>query len=480
MKKVCVLGLGYIGLPTAVMLAENNVYVIGVDIDKNKVTSINNGDPVIEEPEIYQKLHIALHRKTFKATTILESADYFVIAVPTPFDKKPSVSAQDCSKSSLSRPLINLPKADMTYVKAAIKSICKVIKPGNTILIESTIPVGATAKMAALVEEKTKLKAGKDFYIAHCPERVLPGKICKELVENDRVIGGINYESAHKASLLYDAFVAGNIHLTDDKTAEMVKLVENSCRDAQIAFAHQIAVLAHTAKINPYEVIELANKHPRVNILKPTCGVGGHCIAIDPWFLVESFPHNSDFIRAARETNDKRPKQVLKIIEKNIKKWKLANNNKHCTVLLLGLTYKPDVDDLRESPALFISKEMLQRTKKYVTKNTHTPEKNHWQNTTILVSEPNIKTQILDKLFGASGVNLQEGLEKADIIVYLVSHKKFKSINKNLLKNKLILDFCGITYKQKFSPEKPSSHGMLDFFITNSSDTSQTWLNQGE
>jgi len=466
MKKACVLGLGYIGLPTAVMLAENNFYVVGFDVDKNKITSINNGDPVIEEPEIYEKLSIALHYKKFKATTTLEPADYFIVAVPTPFDRKSSISAQDCSKSSLSRPLTNSPKADMTYVKTAIKSICSVIKPGDTILIESTIPVGATAKMAALVQEKTKLRAGKDFYISHCPERVLPGKICKELVENDRVIGGINYESAYKASLLYNTFVTGNIHLTSDKTAEMVKLVENSCRDAQIAFAHQVASMAHVAKINPYEVIELANKHPRVNILKPTCGVGGHCIAIDPWFLVESFPHNTDFIRAARETNDKRPKQVIKNIEKNIKKWKLANNNKHCTVLLLGATYKPNVDDLRESPALKISQELLTKTK---TKKI--------QDTQVLVAEPNIKPQKLQELFGKSGVTLQEGLRQADIIVYLVSHKMFKGIDKTLVKSKIILDFCGITYKSKFTPEKSLSSNMLDFFITNTSSIHQKWEN---
>ncbi|MFC1842036.1 non-hydrolyzing UDP-N-acetylglucosamine 2-epimerase [Candidatus Dependentiae bacterium] len=441
MKKACVLGLGYIGLPTAILLAENGFDVTGFDIDAQKVESINAGDPVIEEPEIYEKLHIALSYKHLKATTKIQASDYFIIAVPTPFKENKAI--------------------DLSYIKSAAISIAKVLQTGNTVLLESTVSVGATEKLAQLLQEKTKLRAGKDFHVAHCPERVLPGKIFKELVENDRVIGGITPESAYKASLLYNTFVTGDIHLTDCKTAEMVKLIENSSRDAQIAFAHQVASMAKAAKLNPYEIIELANKHPRVNILRPTCGVGGHCIAIDPWFLVESFPNNCEFIKAARATNDNRPLEIIKTINKKIKKWEIANNTpntpraKKCTVLLLGLTYKPNVDDLRESPALFIAKEMRKH-----------------KNINLLIAEPNIKQQKLQTLFAKTHTSIQDGIAKADIIVYLVAHKRFKAIDKKLLKHKLILDFCGATYISKTKNPEPTKTCMLDFFITNSRDTS--------
>ena len=429
MKKVCVLGLGYIGLPTSIILAENGFDVTGFDIDEKKVQQIHSGDPVIEEPEIYEKLQLVLKYGTFKASTTICKADYFVIAVPTPF-----------KSNKLS---------DLSYVYSAAKFITQMLQKGNTILLESTIPVGATAKIAQYVESKTTLKAGKDFYIAHCPERVLPGKIFKELVENDRVIGGINTESAYQASLLYNTFVTGTIHITDDKTAEMVKLIENSSRDAQIAFAHQIASMAETQGINPYEVIELANQHPRVNILKPTCGVGGHCIAIDPWFLVESFPNNCNLIKSVRNVNDDRPNQVINIIESHTKKWN-AVNKKKCTVLLLGLTYKPDVDDLRESPALHIANQMMQN-----------------KDIILLIAEPNIKQEKYIDLFGKYITSVDQGIKKADIIVYLVAHKRFKVIDKKLLKHKLILDFCGITYKKKCNKTKIEKNGILDFFITN-------------
>jgi len=429
MKKVCVLGLGYIGLPTSIVLAENGFDVTGFDIDKTKVTQINAGDPVIEEPEVYEKLQIALKYGTFKASTEICKADYFIIAVPTPF-----------KQNKLS---------DLSYVYSAAEFLSKKLEKGNVVLLESTVPVGATKKLAEFIESKTNLKAGNDFYVAHCPERVLPGKIFKELIENDRVVGGINHESSFKASLLYDTFVTGNIHLTDDKTAEMVKLVENSSRDVQIAFAHQIASMANSQGINPYEVIELANKHPRVDILRPTCGVGGHCIAIDPWFLVESFPHHCELIKSVRQVNDNRPNEVIDIIHRQIKKWKTVNK-KDCTVLLLGLTYKPNVDDLRESPALQIAQQMC-KTK----------------DVTVMIAEPNIKQQKLLQLFAQNTTTVGQGILKADIIVYLVSHKRFKIIDKKLLKNKLILDFCGITYKEKFNNANTEKNGMLDFFITN-------------
>ena len=459
MKKVCVLGLGYIGLPTSIVLAENGFDVTGFDIDETKVAHINNGDPVIEEPEIYEKLQIVLKYGTLKASTTMCKADYFIIAVPTPFRENPSTPNGEFYPEPDEG---SDKKSDLSYVYSAAEFISEVLEKGNTILLESTIPVGATKEVAQFIESKTGLKAGKDFYIAHCPERVLPGKIFKELIENDRVIGGINYESSCKASLLYHTFVTGTIHLTDDKTAEMVKLIENSSRDAQVAFAHQIASMAQTQGINPYEVIELANKHPRVNILKPTCGVGGHCIAIDPWFLVESFPHNCDLIKMVRKTNDNRPKEVTTIIRDHIEKWE-TESLKNCKVLLLGLTYKPDVDDLRESPALQIATQMSSQ-----------------KNITVLVAEPNIKKQKLISLFPQNATSVDQGIQNADIIVYLVGHKRFKAIDKKLLKNKLILDFCGITYKEKFSNTKTEKNGMLDFFITNYGNTNNCQNNNKE
>ena len=429
MKKVCVLGLGYIGLPTSIVLAENDFDVTGFDIDEKKVSNINSGDPVIDEPEVYEKLQLVLKYGRFRASTEICKADYFIIAVPTPFKENKI--------------------ADLSYVYKAAESLSKKLENGNVVLLESTIPVGATKQLALFLEEKTALKAGKDFYVAHCPERVLPGKIFKELIENDRVIGGINHESSCKASLLYNTFVTGNIHLTDDKTAEMVKLIENSSRDAQIAFAHQIASMANSQGINPYEVIELANKHPRVNILRPTCGVGGHCIAIDPWFLVESFPQHCDLIRAVRHVNDNRPKEIISIIKKEIEAWN-ATNKKLCNILLLGLTYKPDVDDLRESPALYIAQQM-----------------SGMANINLMIAEPHIRQQKLFELFDQQAITIEQGIQNADIVVYLVKHKRFKAIDKKRLKNKLILDFCGITYKEKFNNEKSQKSGMLDFFITN-------------
>ena len=469
LNKVCMIGLGYIGLPTSIILAENGLEVTGFDIDAKRVDSINSGDPVIEEPEIYEKLHVALSSGKFKATTKIEPANYFIIAVPTPFKEN------------------NL--ADLSYVDSAANYICTVLQKGNTVLLESTVPVGATDSLARTIEEKTKLIAGQDFYVAHCPERVLPGKIFQELEQNDRVIGGINQESAYQSSLLYKTFVKGQIYLTDSKTAEMVKLVENSSRDVQIAFAHQVASMAKDANLNANEVIELANKHPRVNILQPTCGVGGHCIAIDPWFLVESFPNSCSLIKSARQVNDNRPLEVIEIITQKINSWDLENKktcsesckNSHCTnsdntcdktctnmcdkicskmcnVLVLGLTYKADVDDLRESPALQIAKELCKN-----------------KNINLFVSEPNIRQQKLKSLFETQAISTQEGIEKSDIIIYLVGHKRFKAIDQKVLKNKIILDFCGITNKPRLNNSQTNI-----FSANNIENINTNILNKGE
>ena len=434
MKKVCVVGLGYIGLPTAIVAAEHGCDVVGVDINQERVQKINSGDPDIYEPEVYEKLHYVLGTGRLRATTQVEQADYFMIAVPTP--------------------LTDNKKADLSFVFDAARNIASVLTKGATIILESTVPVGTTQKLAEFLQEETKLQAGSDFYVAHCPERVLPGKIFSELIENDRILGGINRASVNKAKSIYKEFVEGNLYLTDAKTAEMVKLVENSSRDAQIAFAQQVGSMAESVGLNPFEVIELANKHPRVNILKPSPGVGGHCIAVDPWFLIESFPRQTKLLQAARHINDNRPHEVVRVIEQEVALWE-QQNTKNCNVLLLGLTYKPNVDDLRESPALQIAQALSAKEK-----------------LSVLITEPHVTTKKLHKLFKDQIVPLTEGITQADIIVYLVAHQRFSVIDKKLLATKKVLDFCGALYE----PKKNSSHteqlfwparSVLDFFITN-------------
>lgn len=433
-KQVSILGLGYIGLPTAIVAAESGLNVVGFDIDVERVASINNGNPIIHEPEAYEKLQFVLGSGAFRATTQIEPADFFIIAVPTPItaDKK----------------------ADMSYVYAATDSIITVLKHDDTIIIESTIPVGATQKVGHYIQEKTGLRSGVDFFIAHCPERVLPGHIFYELITNDRIIGGINKESVEQAKQFYKPFVSGTLYLTDAKTAEMVKLVENSSRDAQLAFAHQVASMAYSIGLNPYEIIELANKHPRVKILRPTVGVGGHCIAIDPWFLVESFPGQSDFIKAARITNDAKPHEVVNCIQQTVHTWR-KNNIGICKVLLLGVSYKPNVEDLRESPALSIAQQLSQDG----TMQT-------------FIADPHVDQHILDALFGERVVNIIDGIQKADIVVFLVAHDRFKVIDRKLLDHKQIIDYCGVLYQTSALGNADEEHywptpGMMDFFIVN-------------
>lgn len=433
-KQVSVLGLGYIGLPTAIVAAESGLNVVGFDIDAERVASINNGNPIIHEPEAYEKLQFVLGSGFFRATTHLEPANFFIVAVPTPItaDKK----------------------ADMSYVYAACESICSVLKMGDTIIIESTIPVGATDKVGQFIQEKTGLKSGIDFFLAHCPERVLPGHIFYELVTNDRIIGGINKESVSQAKQFYKPFVSGTLYLTDAKTAEMVKLVENSSRDAQLAFAHQVASMAYSIGMNPYEIIELANKHPRVKILRPTVGVGGHCIALDPWFLVESFPGQSDFIKAARITNDSKPQEVVSCIQQAVHTWR-KNNIGVCKVLLLGVSYKPNVEDLRESPALSIATQLSQDGTMQA-----------------FVSDPHVDQHILNSLFGERAVGIIEGIQKADIVVFLVAHDRFKVIDRKLLDHKQIIDYCGVLYQSSSLGNSDEENcwptpGMMNFFVTN-------------
>jgi UDP-N-acetyl-D-mannosaminuronic acid dehydrogenase len=408
-KKVCVVGLGYIGLPTAIVAAQAGLKVVGIDINEEAVACINRCCPVIQEPEIVQKLKTVLNTEYFYATTIYEPADFFIIAVPTPFtgDKK----------------------ADLSYVFAAAASIAGVLKAGDTVILESTVPVGTTKTLGQFLASKTGLCVGQDFFVAHCPERVLPGNIFHELKINDRIIGGVDRGSTQHVAEFYKYFVSGDLYLTTAETAEMAKLIENSYRDVNIAFAHQVASMAHVAGIDPYELIDLANKHPRVNILRPTTGVGGHCVAVDPWFLVETFPEQTTLLKEARLVNDRRPLEVIATIEQKVAKWKESHATKTCRVLLLGATYKADVDDLRESPALQIIRHLIK-------KGEIEP----------FVCEPNVAKQALGHDVARYAIELQEGIEAADIIVCLVPHAPFKALDKKLLAHKKFIDFCGLLH----------------------------------
>jgi len=415
MKKVMVLGLGYIGLPTSIVLADAGFDVIGVDIDAERVLAINKGEPVIQEPDLFEKLQIVLQTGRFKASMEVVSADYFIIAVPTPFKEGK--------------------RADLKYVFNAAASIAPVLKKGDVVILESTVPVGATQMLADYLHEKTGLSLQHDIFIAHCPERVLPGKIFKELVENDRVIGGITQEAGYKAEALYQRFAQGKLYITDSKTAEMVKLIENSSRDVQIAFAHQIASMADAAGLDPYEVIELANKHPRVNILKPSAGVGGHCIAVDPWFLIETFAQESKLLQAARHVNDARPLEIVTHVYKAINQW-CKQNQRVCNVLVMGLTYKPDIDDIRESAAIRIV-DLLQEH----------------QSVNLLLCEPNLSQKKMQTMYADRAVPISQGLQQADVIIFLVAHTRFKAVDRKLLDGKTVLDFCGVLQESKKDEE---------------------------
>ncbi len=440
MESVCVVGLGYIGLPTALLAARCGYDVAGYDIDASRVERINQGNPVICEPEVYEHLIVALEGKNFKAHTAVHAARYFIIAVPTPIthDKK----------------------ADLSAVFAAADAIVPVLESGNVVIIESTISVGTTERIAEYLAQKTGLCAGKDFYVAHCPERVLPGKIFKELVSNDRLIGGVTPACARAARLFYEPFVKGELHVTQARMAELVKLVENSARDVEIAFAHDVASMAQELSLDPYEVIELANKHPRVNILRPTCGVGGHCIAVDPWFLVEGFPQSTQLLKAARMVNDARPYQLGALIEHAARAIE-KENGIPCTVLLLGATYKPNVDDLRESPALHVGAYL----------------KEH--NVNVSITDPHADQDQLARQTEVTITTLNAGIQRADLVVFLVAHDRFKTIDRALLEHKKVLDFCGILYEsRKLHAQRDTTfwpaHSALDFFIVNQQQVTST------
>ena len=400
--KACVIGLGYIGLPTAIVAAENGIEVVGVDVNPKVVETINRGKIHIVEPGLAELATKVVQTGGLRAQLEPEVSDVFLIVVPTPFtgDHEP----------------------DISYVTAATKSAIPYLKVGDLYIIESTSPVGSTEKMAELIfSERPELK--DKIYIAYCPERVLPGNIIHELVHNDRVIGGLNAESTEKAVAFYGRFVKGTVHKTNTRTAEMCKLTENSSRDVQIAFANELSIICEKAGINVWELIELANKHPRVNILQPGSGVGGHCIAVDPYFITSAFPMESQIIGKAREINNYKAFWCAERTQAVMKQFELEQGREP-VVALMGLAFKPNIDDLRESPAKYIVTKVMQ---------------GH-NNADFLIVEPNIEDHKVFKL-----TDYLEAYEKADITVFLVAHNQFKTLLWR--DDKVILDFCGIFKK---------------------------------
>ncbi|PHS07671.1 MAG: UDP-N-acetyl-D-mannosamine dehydrogenase [Kordia sp.] len=395
---VVMIGLGYIGLPTAALIAQNKIFVHGVDINPKVVEIINEGKIHIVEPELDVAVAKAVKEGFLKADTQPVEADTYLIVVPTPFKGK------------------NEP--DISFVEAATKAILPFLKENDLYIIESTSPIGTTEKMMNFIYTERPELEGK-LFIAYCPERVLPGNVMYELVHNDRVIGGVDENSTEKAIAFYKDFIKGNLHKTNARTAEMCKLVENSSRDVQIAFANELSIICDKAGINVWELINLANKHPRVNILQPGCGVGGHCIAVDPYFIVADYPMESQIIGKAREINNYKSFWCAEKVQTAKLQFELAHGRKP-SIALMGLAFKPNIDDLRESPAKYIVQKVLQNA----------------NNEECYIVEPNIESHKIFKL-----TNCQTAVEKADIIVFLVAHKEFKELN--LSKEKVILDFCG-------------------------------------
>ena len=397
--EVVTIGLGYIGLPTSALIASQGTHVLGVDVNENVVDAINQGKIHIIEPDLESIVSKAVSKGHFRASTTASPAKVFLIVVPTPF------------KGNY--------EPDISFVEEATKGIIPFLKKGDLYIIESTSPIGTTEKMEKLIYASRPELKGK-IYFAYCPERVLPGNIMYELVENDRVIGGIDKASTQKAISFYSKFVKGDLHPTNARTAEMCKLVENSSRDSQIAFANELSLICDKADINIWELINLANKHPRVNILQPGCGVGGHCIAVDPYFIVSDYPDESNLIRTARKVNNYKSIWCAEKIQNEKLQFELKHGRKPVTALM-GLAFKPNIDDLRESPAVYIAQKVLQNSK----------SEKHF------IVEPNILSHSIYKL-----TDCNEAVSKADIIVFLVAHREFKTLK--LSSHKLVLDFCGV------------------------------------
>jgi len=412
-RTVCVVGLGYIGLPTAATLASRGVEVIGVDINPQVVKAVNAGQPYFSEPDLDMLLRAATTLGKLRATSQPEPADAFVIAVPTPFkaDRSPNLD----------------------YIDAAADAIAPALASGNVVILESTSPVGTTER---LTRQLARLRPDLcfplerhpeplDVHVAHCPERVLPGRMVRELIENDRIIGGMTEACAEHAEALYRIFLQGKLFRTDAPTAELVKLAENAFRDVNIAFANELSLICDQFGLNVWRVIELANRHPRVGILQPGPGVGGHCIAVDPWFIIASAPERTRLIRTAREVNDAKPKFVVAQIRERAERFKRP------VIACLGLTYKPDVDDLRESPAIAIAMELARAGREQ-----------------ILIADPNL-TALPAELAALSNVSLCDTLEAvrhADIVALLVAHSRFRKIPREELLGRVVIDVTGLTH----------------------------------
>lgn len=393
--KICIIGLGYIGLPSAALLANRGYHVQGVDISPEVVETINKGDIHIVESDLDSFVHSAVHSGHLNASLTPEPADIFILAVPTPFHEG------------------FIPNID--YVLSATRAIAPVVKAGDLVILESTSPVGTTEKVAEELHE-----AGVDtsaVYIAHCPERVLPGHIMRELVENDRIVGGITPEASEKVATFYRTFVTGEVLVTDARTAEMAKLTENSFRDVNIAFANELSLLCDKFGIDVWELIRLANRHPRVNILQPGTGVGGHCIAVDPWFIVHEGGDDARLIRAGREVNTRKTEWVVEKVETEVDSFR-KKHGRDPVVACMGLAFKPNIDDLRESPALWVFQQLVAA------------------GVQPLAVEPN-----LQKHASITLTEWQEAAHKADIVVYLVAHREFQKLD---VEGK-VLDFCGVT-----------------------------------
>lgn len=399
MKSVITLGLGYIGLPTSALIASKGIKVYGVDINKGIVKTINSGNIHIIEPGLDNLVKETVKRGFLKAGVKPVKGDVYLIVVPTPFRENY--------------------EPDISYIESATNSIIPILKKGDLYIIESTSPVGTTNKMRDLIlSKRPDLK--DEISIAYCPERVLPGNVIHELVHNDRVVGGVDERSTRAAIKFYKSFVKGELHPTDAKTAEMCKLTENASRDMQIAFANELSLICKKADINVWDLINLANKHPRVNILQPGCGVGGHCIAVDPYFIASHFPNESQLIQKAREINNYKPLWVIDQVNKKIEIFR-ESHNRNPSVAILGLAFKPNIDDLRESPALEIAIKL----------------KTHSEEVRFYFVEPNIQSHSKLQI-----EKIETAIQKSDIMVFLVGHKEFRNLK--YPKKIEIMDFCGI------------------------------------
>lgn len=429
-NKICVIGLGYIGLPTASTFATHGIQVVGVDVNQRVVQTLKNGEIHIHEPGLRTLVQAAIKSGNLSITDHPEEADAFIIAVPTPF-KDANYKPQSAAEETMSSPLsTNYPLADLSYVNAAAEAIVPYLRPSNLVILESTSPPRTTRDIVAPILEKSGLKAGVDFHLAYSPERVLPGQILRELIENARVIGGITSASAQAGRDLYATFVRGDIIQTTATTAEMVKLMENTTRDVNIAIANEFSRLAERFGVDVWEAIQLANLHPRINILRPGPGVGGHCISVDPWFFVEAAPDLTPLIHVARNVNDAQPAHVVELIRQ------AAGNLESMRIALLGLAYKPDVDDLRESPAIAVARLLIEA------------------GADVISYEPfKVGNQIHDI---PTALSLEAALAGSDLLVLLVAHTPIKNLTPTevaaLTESRLVVDTVNLWAPEIWEP----------------------------